>query len=502
MMEIKLMSQTITAEQAQEQIKELRNNLSYARNIISEQNKALQQITAIPRPCAVVLHHEKNGETAFVAFENKTMEVGVNSTIMGKLCEGDTVALSSETKAIVERLYKHSMEGPLLIVEEIIEDKIKVEWGGSSRVVSSGRFLNKIKKGDRVVADDTCSVIMRNLGKVESTYRIEKSDGITWDDIGGLHDAKRDIIEAIIEPVAQAQLYKFYGRKPCKGILLYGPPRCGKTMLVKATTTAVGEAFGSPAISSGFIYIKGPELLSKYVGVAEERIGQLFTRTRSHKAKHGYPAILFIDEAESVLSKRGTGISSDVNNTIVPAFLSEMDGLEETGAVIILATNRSDILDPAIVQEGRIDKKVHIGRPNKESAMDIFNVHMKNIPLGADACYDEIIKIGVKELFCSNKKMYRVIFKDIKKGTKYFTFGDICSGGMIAEIVQQASSYAMRRNQVEKTSRKDWGVLQEDMINAVRKTFLQNYHINHTDDIAEFIKGFRNEVRDIEKVVI
>ncbi len=495
------MSRTLTAEQAQEQISELRENLSYAKDVIGKQNQALEQLTIVPRPCAVVLHHEKNGKTAFVAFENKTMEVGINSPSIKKLKGGDTVALSAETMAIIETLGQHTMEGPLLIVEEIIGDKIKVEWGGNARMVLAGRFLGKIKKGDRVIADDTCSVVMRNLGKVESTYRIAKSDGVTWDEIGGLHEAKRDIVEAIIEPVQQASLYKFYGRKPCKGILLYGPPRCGKTLLVKATTTAVGEAFGSSAISSGFIYIKGPELLSKYVGVAEERIGQLFRRTRAHKAKHGFPAILFIDEAESVLSKRGTGISSDVNNTIVPAFLSEMDGLEETGAIIILATNRSDILDPAVVQEGRIDRKIHIGRPDKESAMDIFNVHMRNIPLGPDTDLEQLIELGSKELFCSKKKMYRISLKSRGKNAKHFIFGNICSGGMIAEIVQMASSHAMRRNQAEKTARKYWGVQCEDMRNAVRKAFLQNYHIDHTDDLTEFVKGFRSDVKDIEKVV-
>jgi len=491
----------ITPEQAQEQIRELRSNLADAKEVLDSQNEALEQLTSVPRPCAVVVRHEKNGSTAFIHFENKTMEVGLNPKLKKTLKGGDTVSLSKESFSIIATL-DHALEGPLLMVEEIIEDKVKVEWGGSPRMVLSGRFVDKIKKGDRVVADDSCSIIMRNLGKVETTYNIVKSTGVTWNDIGGLHDAKRDIVEAIIEPVQQASLYKFYGRKPCKGILLYGPPRCGKTLLVKATTTAVAEAFGSKAISSGFIYIKGPELLSKYVGVAEERIGQLFRRTRDHKKKHGFPAVLFIDEAEAILSKRGTGISSDVNNTIVPAFLSEMDGLEETGAVIILATNRSDILDPAVVQEGRIDRKIHIGRPNKTSAMDIFNVHMKNIPLGPKTDREELVELGTNELFCPKKKLYRIEMKEYGKKARHFTFGHLCSGGMIAEIAQQASSHAMRRNQEEKTKRKHWGVQCGDMKNAVSNAFLQNYHIDHADDLTKFVEGFRQEVKNIEKVTI
>jgi proteasome-associated ATPase len=264
----------------------------------------------------------------------------------------------------------------------------------------------------------------------------------------------------------------------------------------------VGEAFGEEAISSGFIYIKGPEILSKYVGVAEERISQLFRRTREHKAKHGFPCVLFIDEAEAILSKRGTGISSDVNNTIVPAFLSEMDGLEETGAVIILATNRSDILDPAVVQEGRIDKKIHVGRPDKASAVDIFNVHMKNIPLGPESDREQLVELGAKEIFCPKKKMYKVILKDPTKKNKYFTFGNLCSGGMIAQIVQSASSHAMRRNKEEKTNRKHWGVTSEDIKDAVRNSFIQNYHINHTDDVTRFVEGYRQNLKAVEKVTI
>ena len=489
-------------EYGNQRIKEMQETLDHAKGVIQDQNEMLAQITFVPSPCAVVLHHEKNGKTSFISYQNQTMKVGVAPKVSAELKSGDTVALCKETMAIVEKIKDYKMEGPLVFVDEIIGDSCRVDFGGSSRLLHMGNFKNKLKKGDRVITDDSCSVVMENLGKTENAYNIVKSTGVTWNDIGGLHEAKREIREAIIDPVKEPELYKFYGMTPCKGILLYGPPRCGKTMMVKAITTAVGEAFGAKAISSGFIYIKGPELLSKYVGTTEERITQLFRRTREHKRQYGYPAVLFIDEAEAIMSKRGTGISSDVNNTIVPAFLSEMDGLEETGAVIILATNRSDILDPAIVQEGRIDKKIHIGRPDEASALDIFNVHMKNIPLGPNSDHEQLIEIGTKEIFCPKKKMYKVVLKDPNKKNKYFTFGNLCSGGMIAQIVQSASSHAMKRNQAEKTHKEHWGVTAEDMKQAVRNAFIQNYHINHNDDLAVFVEGFNNEVKNIEKVII
>ena len=481
-------------------IYDLRNDLENARKIIQKQNHALEQVCAVPRPCAMVLHHERNGTTAFISFENKTIEVGVNPSIQNNIKAGDTVVLSQETMAIIDHVRGYSSEGMLVLVEEVIGNKCKVEFGGLDRLVSQGIF--SVQRGDRIIVDNTCSVIMENLGKEENTYKIEHSHGITWNHIGGLEEAKRDIIESIIEPIQEADLYRFYGRKQCKGILLYGPPRCGKTLLVKAATTAVGEAFGLDALSSGFIYIKGPELLSKYVGVAEGRVNGLFRRTKAYKKATGIPAILFIDEAEAVMSKRGSGISSDINNTIVPAFLSEMDGLEDSGAIVILATNRSDILDPAIVGPGRIDKKIHVGRPDAKSAMDIFNVHLQNIPLAPDTDREQLVEVGTKEIFCPRKKLYEISLKGKFKNSRFFTLGHLCSGGMIAEIVQTASANAMRRNKHEKSERSLWGVQSRDIIEAVKSSFMQDYHLDHTDDVSNFIAGFRKDVQGVEKVVI
>ncbi len=495
---------SISPERAQQEIDALRVNLQQSQEVMQRQNAILEEITCLPRPCGVILHHEQAGKTAFISFENKVLEVAVSPDAVDDIHAGDTVSLSSKTMAILEPIIDYAMTGPLLIVDDIINGDCKVDFSGNPRTVRAGQWSGLIKKGDRILADESCTIVMDHLGKMENRFTVVESNGITWDDIGGLHNAKRDIIESIIEPVKQAELYRFYGRKPTKGILLYGPPRCGKTMLVKATTTAVGEAFGKKAIASGgFIYVKGPEILSKYVGIAEATVGQLFRRTREFKATHGYPAILFIDEAEAILSKRGSGISSDIEKTIVPMFLSEMDGLEETGAVIILATNRPDILDPAIVQEGRIDRKIYIGRPDRESALDIFGVHMRDIPLGSGISREKMIKTGVDELFCSDKRMYKISFKK-KRKPMYFTFGDICSGGMIAEIVQSSITHAMRRDmapQVGRGRKPNPGVRCIDIENAVKKSFSQNRHIDHTDDLATFVEGFRNDVLNVERIV-
>src|SRR5208283_4208865 len=174
--------------------------------------------------------------------------------------------------------------------------------------------------------------------------------------------------EAIELPFTHKDIFAHYNKKPPKGLLLYGPPGCGKTLVGKATTNSLANIFGAKAISSGFIYVKGPEILNMYVGESGRRIREIFQRGRKHFDKYKFPAVIFIDEAEAVLSERGTSRSSDVDKTIVPMFLSEMDGLDENHAIVMLATNRPKMLDPAVVREGRVDRHIKVSRPTVETA--------------------------------------------------------------------------------------------------------------------------------------
>ena len=268
---------------------------------------------------------------------------------------------------------------------------------------------------------------------------------------------------------------------------------CGKTMLAKAAASSLAKLHGKHSVNSGFIYVKGPEILRKYVGESEALIRGLFDRARKHKAKHGYPAFMFIDEADAILRKRGTGISSDVENTIVPAFLAEMDGLAESDCIVGLATNRPDTLENAITRDGRIDRKIMVPRPDYATAKDIFRLHLKGIPL-VDISPVEAAKLATEELFSENLKLY--IFQMQNGKEQFFTLAKLVNGAMIAGVVDQASSIAMHRN-IKGLRQK--GVTAKDFTEAVDRVYRENIDLNHRDELAEYVDPIKSEVENVVK---
>jgi proteasome-associated ATPase len=386
-----------------------------------------------------------------------------------------------------------TMPGEIAMVRRVIGDMSEVEFQGSVHVVLNGRSI--VEKGDRVVLDTSGSVILQNLGKDDERFRFTAETNVSWDDIGGLVEAKQQMIEVIELPHRNPELYEFYGKKPVKGVLLYGSPGCGKTMLGKATATALAKIYNGDGSSNGFLYVKGPEILDRFVGVAEATIRQLFERARKHKAEFGYPAVIFIDEADAILGKRGTGISSDIERTIVPMFLTEMDGLEDSGAVVILATNRPDVLDPAVVRDGRIDRKIKITRPDRSGAVDIFELNLNGMPLNNGYSVKELAETGADQLFSKERVLYHVRLKGDNRMD--LTLGQICNGGMIAGIVDQATSTAMHRD-IE--TGEPQGLRKEDIIGAVDAVFCQNLGLNHTDELTDFTHDFREDVVGIRRL--
>jgi proteasome-associated ATPase len=255
----------------------------------------------------------------------------------------------------------------------------------------------------------------------------------------------------------------------------------------KATVHAIAQIYGAEALDSGFIYVKGPEILNMYVGNTEKNIRELFWRGRKHYEKHHYPAIIFIDEAEAVLSERGTGRSSDVDKTIVPMFLSEMDGLTDSGVLVMLATNRPKMLDPAVVREGRVDRHVYIPRPDREACMEIFKIHLKGIPIDGlkgnkDARVEELAKRATGDVFSVNRKIYKVT----DPGTKvesWFTFADGITGSMVEGIVDQATSLALKR---DIASEGKTGIKPDEMRAAIQKTWQSYLSRNHKFDLEDY----------------
>lgn len=434
--------------------------------------------------------------TALVLHEGKQIEVELPSDKEVK--PGDTVKLSMQTMQIVD-VAEPVYAGEISIVRRAIDDKMsEVEHNGAIRVVLNGKLPNKPETGDRVVLDQNALLIGMNLGKEDERFSFTAATNVAWDDIGGLAEAKKQMVEAIELPFRYPDIYKHYSKKPIKGVLLYGPPGCGKTMLGKAAATALAKLHIGNSAPSGFIYIKGPEILDRFVGVAEATIRSIFERSRKHKETYGYPAVIFIDEADAILGKRGMGISSDIERTIVPQFLAEMDGLEETGSIVLLATNRADILDPAVTRDGRVDRKVKVTRPDLIASKDIFKLYLKSVPLYNGHTRDELSDVAARELFSEKRVLYSVQLNGNHKGeSRGFTLGHLASGAMVAGIVDQATSIALHRDIV---SGKPQGMSKDDLVQAVECTFRQNFDLNHNDEIADFVHDFRDDVTHIRKL--
>lgn len=430
--------------------------------------------------------------TATVAADGKFVQVLLPKKF--PVNPGDSVTVSMQTMQIVD-VAPVQFGGNIGYLRRVVDQTFsEVDYESSVRVVFNGKFNDSLEKGDRLVLDSTGTVIIRNLGKEDERFSFSQVTNVTWDQIGGLTQAKQQMIEVVELPHRNPDIFKFYGKKPVKGVLLYGPPGCGKTMLGKATASSLAKIYNGDGASAGFIYIKGPEILDRYVGVAEATIRQIFARARKHKDEYGYPAVIFIDEADAILGKRGSGISSDVEKTIVPMFLTEMDGLEESGALVVLATNRADILDPAVVRDGRIDRKIKITRPDAASAVEIFNLNLKQVPLNNGYTHEDLSKLGSNEVFSPLRTLYKVQTKD---GAREFTLGNIVNGGMIASIVDQATSIALQRDLSKKRPE---GLCKDDLVAAVNAVEKQNRDLNHTDELSEFVHDFREEVVGIHRL--
>jgi proteasome-associated ATPase len=336
--------------------------------------------------------------------------------------------------------------------------------------------------GDRVMLDPEAVVIVRKLDGESSRFASVSHEEVDWDAIGGLEEAKRLMREAVELPRQKPHILKRYGRKPVKGILLYGPPGCGKTMLGRAAATSIARMHGKKG-ESPFFYVKGPEVLDQFVGNAELAIRLLFSEARDYRKAHGIPAVIFVDEADALLSKRSSAVTSHVERTIVPAFLAEMDGMEESGALVILATNRQDVLDPAIVRDGRIDYSVHVNRPSPQAARDIVLTNLKDVPLAKGVTRDALAQLVCKELY-SKKRVLRL--PQGRSGSEAFTLGALANGAMIAGIVQRAISHAIRRDIAADTVR---GVRMEDVVSAVDEVQRGQRDLDHTDAMMESARG-------------
>lgn len=485
----------------------LREALEEAKEKLKEQDDLLKQLLASPvipativaiRDTQVLVSVEGDGLKE-VAYPEIDVE---DRQLKEKITPGASVRLigSGNALAIVDIITSDDITGSIrLVTQEGIDGQCKIDVQGETRLIRYGQGIKTPEVGDRLLVDEFCHVAIRNIGPDEKKFSFQGTTGVSWDDVGGLVEAKDALKEAIELPFKHPELYKAYGKKPIKGVMLSGPPGCGKTMLAKAVATAVADIHNKKGVDTGFIYVKGPEMLDKFVGNTEAQVRSLFARARKHHKKNGYPAVIFIDEADAILGARGSRPNMGIEATVVPQFLAEMDGLDETGAIVLISTNRPDTLDSAVTRDGRVDSKVRVTRPNVTEAADIFKLYLSKTALASGLEVDTVAKHAAVSLFNTKYCIYDLAGQD--GSTIHFTLAGLVSGAMIAGMVDKATTLALRRDiESAKAGKKvKKGLTLEDLQSAAESIFNQNLHLNHQEEVKEFIEDNKLQVIDVKK---
>jgi proteasome-associated ATPase len=440
-------------------------------------------------PRQVKLLGKNDGTNVTICADGTPYEV---HGVFGKrFTPGQAVKVNLDTKQIVESEGLHGA-GDICFVKTVVDtEHIEVEIDGKKRIVLNGRPDELLEPSDRVQLDRSNTVIIRHLKRDnDERFRCDENIDVPWESVGGCEEAKDALVDLVELPFAHPEVYKFYNKQIPKGGLLYGPPGCGKTLLGKASYTSLAKRFGKKAMASGWIYVKGPELLNMWLGNTEENIRELFHRGRKHYRDTGFPAVMFIDEAEAILGVRGAHVGSDFERTAVPMFLSEMDGLEASHVIVLLATNRPEMLDPAVIRHGRCDRHIKVPRPNVNTAAEIFKIHLRGVPL-FDTDADTVAAVTTAELFSKQFVLYRILETISLNGHKHqkqhtFCLKDAINGAMIAGVVEQAVSDALKRD-LARGSKKGTGVSMKDFACAVQKVYKGQVDLNHKFDIEDFL---------------
>ena len=463
---------------------EVVSTLDEAKEKILKQNEVLKQILTAATATGITVKKIANNRW-LTSIDGSLQAVSYNPDLPLKPGQSVLILKSEAAVAIVEILTENIHGGVICKVSEILEEKVVIENKGEKKKVYPGN-IKGIKEGDEVfVYGDIVITALHKAGKTAETVA---PTGVTWDDIGGLVKEKALMQEIIEKPIEHKEIYLGYNQKPPKGVLLYGPPGNGKTLLGKALSTSISKYYGTNVNS--FFYVKGPELLSQFVGLAEEAIRNLFATTRAFYTEHKFPAVIFIDEADAILSRRGSGVSSDVEKTIVPQFLTEMDGIGESNTIVILASNRPDMIDSAILREGRIDKKIRIDNPDVETAKAIISINLKKTHMAEE--HAAIETAFVQEIFSDKYPLYEVVSDEGKKVIMYLK--DITSGATLANIVSSSVSNAIRRD-IRSSVKKASGIKCEDALFAVEDLYSQHKGYKHRELIEHFaeVQGIKVE---------
>ncbi len=498
----------------------LLDTLKDARQQLLVLREEVDRLAQPPSGYGVFLRAQLEDATADVFTSGRRMRLVCSPNVdVAALRQGQTVRLNEALTVIEAGTYERV--GEVSTLRELLdggERALVLGHADEERVVWLAEPLRQdpddedavaLKVGDSLLVDTKAGYAYERVPKAEvEDLVLEEVPDVDYSDIGGLARQIDQIRDAVELPFLHAELFQEYSLRPPKGVLLYGPPGCGKTLIAKAVANSlakkIAEARGDDPreAKSFFLNIKGPELLNKFVGETERHIRVIFQRARE-KASAGTPVIVFFDEMDSIFRTRGSGVSSDVETTIVPQLLSEIDGVEGLENVIVIgASNREDMIDPAILRPGRLDVKIKIERPDAESAEDIFSKYLTaELPINADdlaefdgdrqACIDAMIQRVVERMYTENdeNRFLEVTYANGDKEVLYFK--DFNSGAMIQNIVDRAKKYAIKS--ILETGTK--GLSVSHLLDSIVDEFAENEDLPNTtnpDDWAR-ISGKKGE---------
>jgi proteasome-associated ATPase len=495
-------------QDGERQNEKLVNMLQEAKQQIEVLKEEVDKLCAPPNTYGVFTRPNKDG-TAEIVVDGRQMRVNMHPNLDAfQLEEGQLVVLNEAFNIIEPAGY--IQRGEVVSVAELISENRCLVLGNTDdeRVVTLAEPLRseKLRVGDHLMVDTRTQYAFEKMPKssVEEVM-LEEIPDVSYENIGGLGDQIEVLRDSVELPYLHPDVFSDYDLKPPKGILLYGPPGCGKTMIAKAVAHSLAKSIEDrtgESTTAYFLNVKGPELLNKYVGETESKLREVFKKARDKASEGNVPVVIFFDEMDSLFRMRGSGISSDMEATVVAQFLSEIDGVESLENVIVIgASNRQDLIDPAVLRPGRLDLKVKVNRPDETAAHEIFCKYLTpNLPIhesaiarfgDAEQACEGIVKQLIEDMYSTgdHNKFLEVTYA--KGEREIFYFKDFASGAMIENVVARAKRKAVKRF-IDHGER---GITLDDLTLSVREEFKENEDLPNTtnpDDWAR-ISGRKGE---------
>jgi proteasome-associated ATPase len=482
------------AERSEKQQEEASEVIAQYEAAYEKLTKPANRIVTYLGPLENNLHLIVAGDQEFVC----ELDPGVDADA---LAVGDRVRVN-DAYAILGKTRSLAIPGVAKVSDVLPDGRLRIGadmQGSGGRVVSAPSGFT-VKQGDDVILDASGRIPTDVISKSTSTdYFLEDVPQVGWERVGGQDEAKRVIREAIEFPLLYPDLYKRFGKRAMKGILLYGPPGCGKTMLGKATDYNLTQEYNRRTGLSAkecFLYINGPKILNMWLGESERQVREIFATARE-KAAAGQLVFIFIDEAESILRTRSSGRFTNISNTIVPQFCAEMDGIVGSDNIVVMLTsNRPDYIDPAILRPERIDRRVRVRRPDRDAATDILQIYLNSdLPFDADLLtkHDGDAKAVAAQLVTETiqyiwQQTAKSEFLDVylrSGGTTRLYWKDLVSGALLSSLVERAKSFAIRR--AIETGNHDLGLLLSDFTDAVDAEYKENEIFPKSDLVEDWL---------------